>query len=100
VLAHHSTVPTYFIVPIVCLYAACVWMLAQRNAVLRGIGATVLVLAFVFAIRNDWREVPIHDSNFPASVRAYQAAVPGTTVHVPISPEPWAIDLVKRKAEP
>jgi hypothetical protein len=46
----------------------------------------------------DFREQPVDDADFPASVRAYEEAPPGASVHVPISPRPWAIDLVKPAA--
>src|SRR4030095_5551409 len=72
VLSHHSTSPTYFIIPIMCLYAACVWMIAQRTVAWRAAGALVLGLALAFAIPNDWREAAIDDSDFPASVRTYE----------------------------
>ena len=95
VLGHQDALATYFIVPILCVYASSVWMLCQAAWPWRAAGATVLGLALVFGIPRDWREDPLDDVNFPASVRAYESAPAGATVVVPIAPAPWSIDLVK-----
>ncbi len=94
VLRNQDVLSTYFIVPILCVYAACVWTLG-RSVVLRLAGVSVLALAAVFAIPRDWRDLPIDDLDYPSSVRAYDEAPPGTSVEVPIPPRPWQIELLK-----
>ncbi len=95
VLGNQDVLGTYFVVPIMCVYAASVWMVSQRARAWRVAGAAVLGLALVFAIPRDFREEPVDDADFQTSVRAYEAAPAGATVHVPIAPLPWSIELVK-----
>lgn len=94
VLRNQDVLSTYFIVPILCVYAACVWMLG-RSVVWRVAGVSVLALAAIFAIPRDWRDLPVDDLDYPSSVRAYDEASPGTSVEVPIPPRPWQIELLK-----
>jgi hypothetical protein len=94
VLVNQDALPTYFIVPILAVYAMCVWMLSERARAWRTAGAIVLALAAIFGIPHDWRELPVEDADYPASVEAYEAAPAGSSVRVPIPPS-WSIELVK-----
>jgi hypothetical protein len=95
VLANQDALPTYFVIPIMVVYSACVWMVTRREVWWRATGAVVLLLALALGIRKDWRELPIEDVGFSAAVRAYEDAPPGATVTVPIPPASWSIELVK-----
>jgi hypothetical protein len=94
-LCNQGVLTTYFIIPTAAVYAACVWMIAQRRLPLRAAGFAVLAVALALGIPNDWRVPPVEDYDFPSAVRWFEAAPPGSRVRIAIPPGSSAILLFK-----
>ncbi len=59
---------------------------ADRNRVLRCVGAALIVLMAAWGIPGDWRELRMPPTDFVARARAFERAPPGTRMEFPIHP--------------
>jgi len=73
-----------------------VWIAGNGpSPALRGVAKFLLVLMFV-GIVQDWGHPRHVDLQFSSYVRAFSQAPPTTRFTIPINPEGWSMQLVKR----
>ena len=86
----------YWFFPMLAFLWSAVWCaLYGRNRVFRVAGTCILV-TMLFGIIRDWRYAPYPDNHFADSVDRMREAKPGDHVIVPILPEGWTMELIKK----
>lgn len=86
----------YWFAPGLALILAIFQCSAQKRFLAARITAIILIFAFCTGALRSWSIPRMPDLNFPHYVAVYDAATPGATVSIPINPQPWRMELVKR----
>ncbi len=86
----------YWFFPMLAFVWSAVWCaLHGRNRLFR-IAGSCIVLCMTFGIVHDWRYRALPDDHFVGFVQRMRDAKPGDHVVVPIVPQGWQMELVKR----
>jgi hypothetical protein len=86
----------YWFFPMLAFVWSAVWCaLHGRNRLFR-IAGWCIVLCMTFGIVHDWRYRALADDHFVIFVQRMRDAKPGDHVVVPIVPQGWQMELVKR----
>jgi hypothetical protein len=87
----------YWFFPTLAFVWSLLWLAAQeRVKVLRTIGVLALLVG-CSGIRKDWRYPRFNDEHFAEYVHRFDVAPPGSSVAIPIYPEPLSFTLVKKR---
>ena len=89
----------YYYLPSIAFIAALVWIVSNRTRLrpIRWIAVLVFLLLPIGVVR-DWQYPPFIDLHFREYCSRFDEALPGTTVVIPINPQPWTMKLTKHQA--
>jgi len=86
----------YWLFPMLVFLWSAVWCALYARDRVAKVAGTGLCFAMLIGVASDWRYGKFADDNFAASVRRVRDAKPGEHVIVPIPPQGWSMDLVKK----
>lgn len=86
----------YWFFPMLAFVWSAIWCVSSGRRIVRIVGICALAVMQVGIIR-DWRYPAYADSCFAASVQRMHDARVGDRVSIPIAPEGWHMELVKRR---
>jgi hypothetical protein len=91
-----DTAARYWLLPMLAFVWSSIWCARYAANRFFRLGGTAILLLMIIGIVTDWRYPPFPDEHFPQYVRQVQDARPGTLVTIPIVPDGWQMELVKR----
>lgn len=86
----------YWFYPVLAYLFSILWCLAYARSRVMRITAICLALVLVQGIFRDWRIPPLADSHFAEHAAAFERAAPGTHVIIPVNPDPWTMEVIKK----
>jgi hypothetical protein len=86
----------YWFFPMLAFVWSSIWCARYAANRLLRIPSTALLLLMIIGIVADRRYRPFHDEHFLQYARYVEEAPPGTHVTIPIVPDGWKMELVKR----
>lgn len=86
----------YWFYPSLPYLFSILWCIAYARSRVMRVGGVCLALLLVQGIFRDWRIPPLPDAHFQEHAAAFERAAPGTHVVIPVVPEPWTMELVKK----
>jgi hypothetical protein len=86
----------YWFLPGLALVWSALWCTQRMNPRLVRAAAFALLLFLPAGIARGWRHTPYSDVGFPVAVQRFDAAPPGTWVHIQAYPGAWWAQLIKR----
>lgn len=88
----------YWFLPTLAFLWSAVWCARYARSRLFKIAGKSLLFLTLIGMLGDWEYKGYIDENFPAFAQEVEKAKPGTLVTIPIVPEGWHMDLVKKSA--
>ncbi len=87
----------YYFLPMLAFLASLLWMACRKASPLAiRCFAIILLLVLPIGIYRDWKYPPFADLHFSQYAAQFEQATPGTTIVIPINPDPsWNIKLIK-----
>jgi hypothetical protein len=86
----------YWFFPMLAFVWSAVWCAVYGRDRLFKLAGTCILLIMSLGIVRDWNYVPYPDDHFAVSVLRLREAKPGERVVIPVVPEGWHMDLVKK----
>ena len=86
----------YWFLPMLMFLWSAVWCALYSRDRLFRLGGAFIFLAMSMGIVHEWRYGGYPDDHFPESVQRIRNAKQGDLVIVPLMPEGWQMELVKR----
>jgi hypothetical protein len=86
----------YWFFPILAFLWGAAWCALYARDRLFRIAGTCVLLAMSYGIIHDWRYAAFQDDHFAVSVQRLRDAQPGDHVVIPIVPDGWQMELVKK----
>ena len=86
----------YWFLPMLAFVWSSIWCARNANNRLLKYPFTVIVVLMIAGIVTDWRYPALPGMHFPDYARQFQDARPGTHVAIPIVPDGWQMELVRR----
>ena len=86
----------YWFFPILAFLWSAAWCALYARDRLFRIAGTCILLAMSFGIVHDWKYGAFPDDDFAASMQRLRDAEPGDHVVIPIVPDGWQMELVKK----
>lgn len=86
----------YWFYPDLAYLFSIVWCVAYARSRMMRTACICLALILVQGIYRDWRIPPLADSHFADHAAAFERAAPGTHIVIPVNPDPWAMELIKK----
>ncbi len=87
----------YWFLPMLAFAWSAAWCARYGRDRFFRIGATCILLSMFFGVVRDWKYEPFADEDFAAGVQRLRDAKPGEHVIVPIVPQGWHMELVKKR---
>jgi hypothetical protein len=91
-----DTAARYWFLPMLAFVWSSIWCARYAANRLLSIPSTAILLLMIIGIVVDFRYRPFHDEHFLQYARYVQDAPPGTHITIPIVPDGWKMELVKR----
>lgn len=86
----------YWFFPILAFLWSAAWCALHARDRIVKLAAAGVLLGLPFGIVHDWKYAPFSDEHFAVSVRRLRNAKPGDHVILPIVPDGWQMELVKK----
>jgi hypothetical protein len=86
----------YWFFPMLAFTWSAVWCALYGRKHLFRIAGAFIVLCMTFGVVHDWKYTPLPDDHFVEFVQRMREAQPGDHLVLPIWPEGWQMELVKR----
>jgi hypothetical protein len=87
----------YWFLPMLAFVWSAVWCAVYGRARLFRIAGTAILLIMSVGILRDWNYRPYPEDHFAASVLLMEQAKAGDRVVIPVMPDGWHMDLIKRR---
>ena len=85
----------YWFLPNLAFAWTLLWCFHAPPVIIR-IAAAYFLFFMAIAIVRNFREPALKDMNFPGYAGEFEASPPGNEVRIPINPENWSMELIKR----
>ena len=87
----------YWFLPMLAFVWSAVWCAVYARARLFRVAGTAVLLIMSVGILRDWNYRPYPEDHFAASVLRMDQAKAGDRVVIPVMPDGWHMDLIKRR---